>query len=354
VEAVSGLNAAGFNPKIKRQAVYQWILTMDRRLPADFVFRATYTGSAASNLWYRANINLPPASTVPFSQSRLVYPQWFSVTYTDSGARSSYNALDLAFTRRWTKGLTVDGGYALVKCISNADEGGVQINYGSFGLQGPTIENAYDLARERGDCQSYPRHRFRTLHSWAVPVGRGRAFLKNPKGFGGGVLNQVFGGWTWSGNFTATSGHYFTPYWSGFDAANTGQTLLRADRGCSGVATERTWEHMFEPSCFTRPASGRYGNAGNGIIEGLGYLCYEAAIYKEFTFGANERLPKVRTSANMRNPLNHPTKSISSNGAFIINSPSTVNRADDIVYDSGVVANLGDWRQIWFEARILW
>ena len=111
---------------------------------------------------------------------------------------------------------------------------------------------------------------------------------------------------------------------------------------------------MFEPSCFTRPASGRYGNAGNGIIEGLGYWRYDAGIYKEFSFNGNERLPKFRITANMMNPLNHPTKSISSNGPFIINSPSTVNRANDVVYDSGVVANLGASRIVWFEARILW
>jgi hypothetical protein len=354
VAAVSGLNVAGINPEIKRQDLYQWNLTVERRIPADFVFRATYTGSSASNLWYRANINLPPASDIPFSQSRLVYPLWFSVIYTDSGARSSYNALDLSFKRGWINGLTVDAGYTLAKCISDADEGGLQKNNGSFGLQGPTIETAYDRARERGNCQSYPRHRFRALHSWAVPVGRGRTYLRNPQGFGANLLNQVVGGWTWSGNFIATTGKYFTPYWSGFDAANTGQTLIRADRICSGVAAQRTWYQIFDPSCFTQPAPGRYGNAGNGIIEGLGYWRYDAGVYKEFTFGADERLPKFRISVNMMNPLNHPTKSISSNGAFTINSPSTVGRADDIVYDSGVVANLGDWRQIWFEARILW
>jgi hypothetical protein len=354
VAAVSGLSVSGINPNIKRQDLYQWNLTIERRLPANLVFRTTYTGSEASHLWYRANINLPPASTIPFSQSRLVYPQWFSIAYTDSGATSSYNALDLAFTRQWSNGLTVDGGYSLVKCISTADEGGLQTNYGSFGLQGPTIETAYDLARERGNCQSYARHRFRALYSWALPVGRGRVLLKNPQGVGGGVLNAVFGDWTWSGNFIATSGRYFTPYWSGFDAANTGQTLLRSDGVCSGVPTQQLWDHIFEPTCFTRPAFGRYGDAGNGIIEGLGYWRYDAGIYKEFTFSANERFPRFRITANMMNPFNHPTKSISSNGPFIINSPSTVNRANDVVYDSGLVANLGASRIVWFEARILW
>jgi len=354
VAAVSGLNVSGINPDTKRQDLYQWNLTVERRLPANFVFRTTYTGSSASNLWYRANINLPPASTIPFSQSRLVYPVWFSVLYTDSGANSSYNALDLAFTRQWANGLTVDGGYSLVKCISTADEGGLQTNFGSFGLQGPTIETAYDRARERGNCQSYARHRFRALYSWALPVGKGRALLTNPQGFGEGVLNQIFGGWTWSGNFITTSGRYFTPYWTGFDAANTGQTLIRADAICSGVAAEQRWNHMFEPDCFTRPAPGRYGNAGNGIIEGLGYWRYDAGLYKEFTLSNNERFPKFRLSAYMMNPMNHPTKSISSNGPFTINSPSTVNQANDIVYDSGVVANLGAARIVWFEARILW
>jgi hypothetical protein len=111
---------------------------------------------------------------------------------------------------------------------------------------------------------------------------------------------------------------------------------------------------MFEPSCFTKPESGRYGNAGNGIIEGLGYWRYDAGIYKEFALSSNERFPKFRITAYMMNPFNHPTKSISSNDPFIINSPSTVNRADDTVYDSGLTGNLGAMRIVWFEARILW
>ena len=353
VAAVSGLNVAGINPNIKRQDLYQWNLTIERRLPANIVFRTTYTGSEASHLWYRANINLPPASTVPFSQSRLVYPQWFSVMYTDSGATSSYNALDLAFTRQWSNGVTVDGGYGLVKCISTADEGGVQTNYGSFGLQGPTIETAYDLARERGNCQSYPRHRFRSLYSWALPVGRGRALLKNPQGFGGGVLNAIAGGWSMSGNFIATSGRYFTPYWSGFDAANTGQTLIRSDAVCSGVPTRQSWDDIFEPNCFTRPTRSLWKRRQCNYRRAW-VMALRCGIDKEFTFSNTRAVSDFRITANMMNPFNHPTKSISSNGPFIINSPSTVNRANDVVYDSGMVANLGASRIVWFEARILW
>ena len=91
-----------------------------------------------------------------------------------------------------------------------------------------------------------------------------------------------------------------------------------------------------------------------GTIEGLGYWRYDAGIYKEFRFGADERLPKFRFTAQATNPLNHPTKNIGDGSPFVINSPSQVNRANNIYYDPSVTANLGASRIIWFELRMLW
>ena len=116
-----------------------------------------------------------------------------------------------------------------------------------------TIEDPYNRARDRGNCQAIPRHSFRTMYVYDLPFGKGRTFLKSPHGFGGGVFNNIVGGWSMSGFLIARSGNYFTPLWTGFDAANTGQTLLRSDRICSGVPDQRTATAIFNTACFTQP-----------------------------------------------------------------------------------------------------
>jgi hypothetical protein len=238
--------------------------------------------------------------------------------------------------------------------LTDSDEGGLESNYGSWGSLGITSEDPYNRDRDKGNCESIPRHKFRMMFTANLPFGKGRDFLNHPQGLAGGVLNNVVGGWTYSGMFIATTGHYFTPLWQGADPPNTSQSLLRPDRVCSGKAATQTWDHIFEPSCFVLPPNGRYGNAGTGIIEGLGYWRYDNGVYKDINLFKDERMPRLRLTMNSMNIFNHPTKSISSAAPFYINSPSTVNRANDIVYDSGLTANLGAARIFYLEARILW
>lgn len=354
VLAVSGLAVTGVNPTLRTPQMHQWHLTGERKLPGDIVFRVSYAGSRSTNLPYRANIALPRASTTPYSQNRLVYPQWFSAVYADSGGNTAYNTLDTEFKRQWRNGFTLNGGYAFSKCLTDSDEGGLEQNYGSFGPLGPTSENPYDRARNKGNCEAIPRHSFRTMYVYDLPFGKGRPLLNSPQGLGRGILNTIVGGWSISGFFLARTGNYFTPLWSGFDAANTGQTLIRTDRICSGKPSHRTWTSVFDTSCFVRPTSGRYGNAGMGIIEGLGYWNYDAGAYKYIHFGNDERLPRLRIGMTSMNIFNHPAKGNTGTGGFIINSSATVARANDTVYNSGVTANLGQWRQIYFEARVEW
>ena len=233
--SVSGLNVEGTNPDLKIPQVHQWNLTVQSRLLAGFVLRTSYVGSKSSQLAYRRNINLPPPSTVPFSQDRLLYPQWFSVIYTDAGANQSYHALDTEFDRRFANGFTLNGGYTLAKCLSEADEDGMQFTWGSNGGQrGPVIENPYSRARERGNCQANPRHYFRSLGLLELPFGRGRQWLSTPSGAGGGILDAVAGGWSLSAFFSSRTGQWFTPLWNGFDAANTGSD-------CDTARSHRKW-----------------------------------------------------------------------------------------------------------------
>jgi hypothetical protein len=352
-QAVSGLSIAGTKPGLKAPKTYQWQLSLERRLSNALIARLTYAGSHSSQLVYQRNVNLPPASTIPFSQSRLVYPLWFSVNYADSGGNQSFNALDAEIKRQLANGLTFDADYGWSKCFTDDDEGGL-IVYGGTGLLGATIEDPYNRSRDKGNCEEIPANFFRSTFTANSPFGTGGRWLANVHGVGGGVVNGVIGGWTISGMFLARSGHFFTPYITGIDAANTGQTLIRPDRVCSGVAHPQRDNFVFDPSCFVAPPNGRYGNAGMGILNGLGAWQFDSGIYKYITFAQSERVPKLRVGMNSINTLGHPAKDIDDIGALIVNSPATVARADDSIYTNGATANLGEWRHIYFEMRLEW
>ena len=350
---VSGLAVSGINPYLKAPVTHQWNLTVEQRLPAEIVLRTSYVGSVSRQLSYQRNLDLPPASTSPFSSSRLVYPSYiYSATYVDSGGNSSYNALDVEFKRPFSKGFTLLGGYSWEKCLSDVDE------TTGFGAGGPTIEDPYNRAREKGRCEMHPAHTFRALYTWDLPVGRSRGgLLSHPQNLGQKIADQVAGGWTWSGYFIARTGGYFTAYWSGVDSAHgphTSQTLLRADivPGCNPIPAHRDHLKMFEPACFTQPANGSYGDAGNGILEGLGVWNYDAGLYKYFHFSSDERMPKLRVAANALNALNHAGWGSSN---LTVNAPAgVVAKSSGGIPFNGMSANLGYWRFIYLEARIEW
>jgi hypothetical protein len=300
-------------------------------------------------------VDLPPASDIPFTPSRLLYPNYYSAIYADSGGNSSYHSLDVEVKREWRGGVTLDSDYTLAKCMTDNDEGGMEYNYGSYGPLGRTIEDPYNRSRDKGNCESIQRNAFRTMWVWDLPVGENRHFLHESHNLGQGVLNEIFGGWTWSGQFQAKTGQYFDVLWTGVDSSNTGQPLIRANRICNGAAHPEGEFMIFNPACFTPPTAGSFGNAGAGVIEGLGYWELDAGFYKYFKLGRSERIPKLRVSAQTINILNHPTYATFGTNPYVANNPpGEVAVANNNVYSSGVSANLGDNRQFFLEARFEW
>jgi hypothetical protein len=93
---------------------------------------------------------------------------------------------------------------------------------------------------------------------------------------------------------------------TGADISNTDTTSGRPDRICDGNLSSPNIPSLgFNVSCFVRPAAGigRFGDSGNGIIEGPSQSGWSTNIFKYFFLG--ERA-KMRVQANFQNALNHP------------------------------------------------
>jgi len=289
-------NATGANPNLRDSYTQQWNLSVDRELWWQTGLRISYIGHQARQLPYRYNLNQPPAGTTAFNASRRPYPQFNTITWIDSGAVQSYNALQIELNRRFNGGLQLNAHYTWARNLSDSID---------TAALGSLIEYAYDRARERGRESYTPNQRFVASFVCDLPFGRGRLVGRDlPR-----ALNAVAGGWSLSGIAFARTGFWFTPAFAGSDPSNTGLTGGRPDRIRDGNLPpgERTINRWFDTTAFAVPpvGSGRLGNAGIGILEGPGGQSLGLALFK--TIRLYERL-QLRLNANFRNVFNHPNQ----------------------------------------------
>ena len=337
-------NAFGVNPDITTPYTQQWNVTIERQL-GSAALRLSYMGTRSVNLIYARNLNQPAPGTVPFTNSLRPYPIFNSITYYENGGNQRYHGLQANIAKNYGNILTFNAGYTWAKDLTDTQEGT---------FSGPTIQNQFDRRAEYGNNLLTPTHRVYGYAIFQVPVGKGHRYLNQS-----GVLDAVLGGWQMAWNAMAQSGQFFTPSFTGSDPSNTNTIGGRPDV-VAGVSTEppggRTLDRWFNPAAFkvpgcpdndpacSRPAStGRFGNAGIGILRGHYIANADLAISKYFSITESSRL---QFRANFANVFNHPNFALP---ASVINSPATVGRITSSVPATfGTVAP----REIDFQLRL--
>ncbi len=304
------VDVTGIDFNVRNAYAQQWNLTVERDLGAAIGLRLSYVGTKSNGLVYGRNVNLPAPSTVPFNQNRRPFPLFRNIVMRENGGSHSYHALTTQLERKWQKGLSFMGAWTWAKSLTDVDEiGGVE--------GGTTIENAFNRARERGDAQYSPRHRFISTLIWELPIGRGKRLLGS-----GGPLAAAIGGWQVSGSYIAQTGEYLTPSFAGSDPSNTQTIGGIPDRVGNGnlPAGQRTIDRWFDPSAFAIPAAnaGRFGTSGRGILIGPSRQTASAAMFKSFP--VRERV-FLRVQISFTNLFNHGNFDIP---ALNISAPNAV------------------------------
>ena len=301
----------------------QWNISVEREFHKT-AFRLSYVGDKSSNLLWGRNINQVPASTIPFDISgcgvagprpnptcRRNYYGFSSVSMNDGGGNDVYHSFQAEFTRPIAQGFQVHGGYVWASQITDVQES----NY--LGVVG---SDPYNRAYNRGRDNMVPTNRFQFDWTWILPFGRGQRLLSSAHG----IVNQLVGGWVFSGYANYMSGTPFSVTYSGVsDPSGTGQFGGRADRVGLGRLSNPTQNNWFDPTAFVTPPCGtpdpvnypgvgcmpigRFGNSGRNILYGptsnFNYGRTEFfGIHKNFPI-YKDRL-NLRVSAYMTNPLN--------------------------------------------------
>ncbi len=139
-------------------------------------------------------------ATIPQYQLLSPYPQFCNNSVTENDAPvgfSDYNALQVTYNHRISKGLTAMISYTYSKFLDNV-EGNQSWAYN--GNSGPA--NNYNLAAEKSvDGGDIPQSLVAS-YVYQLPVGRGKTFGSGM----GRAMNAVLGGWELSGIATFKSG----------------------------------------------------------------------------------------------------------------------------------------------------
>src|SRR5262249_26900415 len=193
-------NVNGVNPNLATPYTQQWNLTVERQL-ASFGLRASYVGSRSVDLVYRANLNLPPSSTTPFTTSRRPNQRFNQTIWADTGGTDAYHALELAAQKRYGQNLTLSSGFTWAKDLTDTQDSGG----GGTTFPAQLTKTPLTRAIEKANNGPVVPHRFFPSPVSPTPVGKGQPLLSHAPA----VAQHVLGGWRTSWTAVAQSGAYF-------------------------------------------------------------------------------------------------------------------------------------------------
>lgn len=268
-----------------------------------------------------------PGRRIPcsrFGQFAYFDDQFAALSAWSTVGRSEYHAFQLAVRKRFTHGLSFDMNYTLSKSRDHGSEAEYADSYGGLGTGGVTgfLVNSWEPDRYYAYSDFDMRHQLNANWSWELPFGRGRRFGGNAIG----AVNQIIGGWEFSGLLRTTSGLPATVGNGRFWPTNwniTGNATCIS----SCPSTQTTKNATFEsgetgPSIFADPAAAfnefrfsRPGETGDrNIIRGDGYYSWDIAIGKRFWLPWEGHVFRMRWEVfNLTNTVRFDTGSLNMN-----------------------------------------
>lgn len=285
-----------------------WNFNVEQELWSGSVVEAAYVGSKGTKLLTARDINQPAPSALPPGLPVVPRPNPFfdDINLLESRANSNYKALQVKFQQRLTKGLTALASYTLSESVDDAS------NFFTSAGDPNFPQNSYNVAAERGRSNFDVRHRMSFSYSYALPFGKGRAYLTD-----NGALSTILSGWETFGIVTLQSGRPFTVALSSeIDNSGTGRSVLgfgandRPNVSGDPSLANPTTARWFNTNAFVFPTPGTFGNAGRNILDGPGYQNVNLSLLKNTAI--TERV-NLQFRAEAFNLFNHPNFNLPDN-----------------------------------------
>ena len=251
-------------------SIYSWYLSIQRELPAKFSLDLSYVGNRGVHLMDQRRVNAVPADTFLANPNLLPslnnvrdaarpYYGFGSLNAVETLAYSSYNAMQFRLSRRFSKNFAFNFNYTWSKVMDLVDNDSDQIN------------NPYDM-RANWAPASYDQTNVTTFDFiYQLPNVRGNLDKMG--------LRSLLNGWQLSGIFRAQSGMPFSVTSNGdLSCADCGSQYPNV----SGNPTTGNVNQWLNPSAFTRPLDGQYGDGHRNEFRMPGIRNLDATISKSF------------------------------------------------------------------------
>jgi hypothetical protein len=306
----------GVDPRMRDPRSYQWNFTIEHALPWRTTLRGSYIGVQSTGIPTRVDLNQVPASSQPFSWSRVPFPNWGYLGSIENLGFANYQGFQVAATHRLHQGVYLQATYTHSKNLGAMASGGAT-NFAGEAAFGVGVSDRFNTRYDRGDLSGARRDRILLTGIVPLPFGKGRAIGSGWHG----LAQKVLGGWDLSTVSLIQSGPFLTPTVNGSaDQSNTNLAnrtfLIRPDRIANGNLPNGTYDQFFDKSAFAPVPSGagRFGNSGVGVLVGPGTVAIAAGLAKTFIIADKARLRLEGTFTNLPNHPNFapPNTNISS------------------------------------------
>jgi hypothetical protein len=233
------------------------------------------------------------------AQSLRPYPQFLSVhPLFSAGSNSDYNALQMSFSKRYSRGIVFEGNYVWAKSMDD----------------GTSALDSYNLRLGRSVTGQDIRHRLVFSGVYDLPFGKGRQFLSGMSR----VPDLLLGGWQVNGILTMQSGGLL-----GIGAANTSGLFNEAARANNNGITGRVsgdaktrLDRWFDTSVFSQPAAFTLGNVGTLVPDLRAHHenNIDLSLFKQFFLKEGLRLQIRAESFNFTNRVQFSGPNTNVNG----------------------------------------
>ena len=309
----------------------------------------SYTTAAPTNPYYIPTVSngtttystgsITSSTSIATGQLLLPYPQYSTVTLSESQGYSLYNALNVKVQKRAARGLTVLFTYTYASNWDNLYSGGSTLNATS----GP--QDNYNLKGEYSRAVNDIPNRAAAGVTYVLPIGRGQKFLSGaPR-----VVDLLIGGYNLNaiiskqdgGPIGVTQGTNLSA--STFGVSGFGGSVIRPNltgvNPCySGTPESRVNANgsYFNPAAFSGARPFTYGNAPRTLsCKGPGLSSTDLNVTKDFKVG--ERVT-VRFLAEAINLTNTPQFALS--GTSLTTTSTGAGTAPTVKATAGTTGQL--------------
>jgi Carboxypeptidase regulatory-like domain len=289
----------------------QWNASIQHQFGYDISVTASYVGTANRHIFYRYDANAAPPGPGPINLRQPYNSYGFTTNAYNQNNQTNlgYNALQVQAQKRYSHGLV----------FTTAFTWSTSYDFGLHNAADPFLTNL-----DRAPEDSNRALVFVASHVWELPVGEGKEFLNKP-----GIVNEIVGGWQFSGIWTLESGLPFSPQLANAATLNSNCCTLRPNKtGNPGAVAHKGINSWFNPAAYSVPSLYQMGDAGRNSLWGPALFRVDLSLQKTFkiTERMNFQLQWEAFNAFNRANYSNPNGNVDQSTAGVINGVADLMR----------------------------